>query len=60
MLPVSEDIADRWARLSVPDRLPLVDGLLAATALVHGLALVTRNVADMRVAGLTLVNPFEW
>ena len=47
MLPIDELIAETWARLSVPDPLPLIDGLLAATAKVHGLTLVTRNVADI-------------
>src|SRR5215207_1822561 len=45
ILPVTESIAEEWGRLSVPDPLPQVDGLLAATARVHGLTVVTRNVA---------------
>lgn len=59
ILPVSADIAEEWARLSVPDPLPVVDGLLAATARVHGLTLVTRNTADVQRTGVALVNPFE-
>jgi len=39
--------------------LPTVDSLLAATALHHGLRLVTRNVADFQFAGLTVINPWD-
>lgn len=45
--------------LSVPDPLPAVDALLAATARVHGLTLVTRNVADAARTGVRVLNPFE-
>lgn len=58
VLPIDEPIADAWARLSVPDPLPLIDGILAATAKVHGLTLVTRNVADVARTGVPLLNPF--
>jgi len=44
--------------MGIPDPLPLIDGLLAATAKVHGLTLVTRNVADVTVTGLPLLDPF--
>jgi toxin FitB len=43
VLPVDEPIADAWALLALPNPLPLIDGLLAATAKVHGLTLVTRT-----------------
>lgn len=59
ILPVNEQIADTWARLSVPDPLPLVDGLLAATAKVHGLTLVTRNTVDVVRTGISIFNPFS-
>lgn len=58
ILPVTLAIADRWARMSVPDPLPFVDGLLAATALEHDLTLVTRNVADVERTGVRVVDPF--
>ncbi len=45
ILPISGDVADEWGRLNVPDPLPVVDGLLAATAKVRGWTLVTRNTA---------------
>ena len=57
MLSIDESIAEVWARLNVPDPLPLIDGLLAATAKVHGLTLVTRNVADISRTGGPLLNP---
>jgi len=44
--------------MNVPDPLPVVDGLLAATARVLGLTLVTRNVADVDAAGIELLDPF--
>ena len=59
VLPIDETIADTWARLNVPDPLPLIDGLLAATAKVYGLMLVTRNIADIFRTGVSLLNPFS-
>jgi toxin FitB len=51
--------ADTWARLSVPDPLPVVDGLLAATASVRNWTLVTRNTEDVSRPGVRVLNPFE-
>jgi predicted nucleic acid-binding protein len=59
VLPIDEPIAEAWALLSVPDRLPLIDGLLAATAKVHGLMLVTRNTADVARTGVAILDPFK-
>ena len=58
ILPVTAEIADRWGRLCAVRPLPTIDGLLAATALVHDLTLVTRNVAQVRETGFRLLNPF--
>jgi toxin FitB len=58
ILPVDRAIAEEWGRMSVPDPLPVVDGLLAATARVLGLTLVTRNVADVDGTGVELLDPF--
>jgi toxin FitB len=58
ILPVDLAVIDAWGRLNVPDPLPVVDGLLAATAQVHGLTLATRNVKDVARTGVPLVNPF--
>ena len=57
VLSIDESIAEAWARLSVPDPMPLIDGLLAATAKVHGLTLVTRNVTEIARTGVLLLNP---
>ena len=56
--PVTAEVAEAWGRLNVPDPLPVVDGLLAATALVHGWTLVTRNTNDVASTGARLLNPF--
>ncbi|MDE5441841.1 PIN domain-containing protein [Bradyrhizobium sp. CSA207] len=59
VLPIDETVAETWALLGIPNPLPLIDSLLAATAKVHGLTLVTRNVADIAAAGVSLLDPFS-
>ena len=59
ILPVDLAVAEEWGRLNVPDPLPVIDALLAATAKVHGLTLVTRNVKDVARADVELMNPFS-
>jgi len=60
ILPVTVDIAQEWGRMNVPPKPPpTVDGLMAATARVHRLTLVTRNVADVAGTGVAVVNPFR-
>ena len=59
ILTVDLSVAEEWGRMNVPDPLPVIDGLLAATAKVHGLTLATRNVRDVARSGAELVNPFE-
>ena len=58
VLPVTTRVAERWAQITVPDPVPIIDGLLAATAIEHGLILVTRNAADVASTGVTSLNPF--
>ena len=58
ILQIDRAIAEEWGRMNVPDPLPVVDGLLAATARVLGLTLVTRNVADIAGAEVELLDPF--
>jgi predicted nucleic acid-binding protein len=57
VLAVDARVADRWGGLNVPDPIPTVDGLLAATALVHDLVLVTRNLRDVERTGARLCDP---
>lgn len=57
VLPIDARVADRWGALNVPDPIPTVDGLLAATALVHDLTLVTRNAKDVAGTGVQVLDP---
>ena len=59
ILPITTKVADRWGRLSPNQRLPVVDGLIAATSLEHQLTVVTRNVADFQRSGASTLNPFS-
>jgi toxin FitB len=59
ILAVDTAVAQRCARLHVPDPRAERDALIAATALVHGLTVVTRNVADFQPAGVALLNPWH-
>lgn len=63
VLPVTDLVADRWGELAAVARasgrhLHVVDGLVAATALVHGLTVVTRNVGDFEVTPAPFLNPW--
>ena len=58
VLPVDDAVALRCAALHVPDPRPERDALIAATALVHGMTVVTRNVADFLPMGVALLNPW--
>ncbi len=58
-LPVDATVARRCARLHVPDPRPARDAFIAATALVHGMTVVTRHVADFTATGVALVNPWQ-
>ena len=59
ILTVDTAVALRSARLHVPDLRPVRDGLIAATALVHGMIVVTRNVADFEQTGVPTLNPWS-
>lgn len=58
IFPVDRQVAEAWGRLDAAASLPTVDGLLAATALVHALTLVTRNVRDFARTGVECLDPF--
>ena len=64
ILPIDQGVADRWGRLtgSAAARkspIPVIDGLLAATALHHNLTLVTRNTADIAAAAVAVFDPWQ-
>ena len=64
ILPISEGVAERWGALSATAAkkgrpLPVIGGLLAATALHHDLMVVTRNETDVRAAGVPTLNPWQ-
>jgi toxin FitB len=58
LVPVTVEVCEEWGRLNVPDPLPVVDGLMAATAKVRGWTFVTRNVADLARTDVRLLDPF--
>jgi len=59
ILPLDLAIARRSAELQVPDPLPIRDAYIAATALVHGLTVVSRNVRDFAACGAQVINPWD-
>lgn len=63
LLPVTEEVAERWGTITGEQRLrgrqiSMADGLIAATAIEHGLTLATRNVKDFENLGITVFNPW--
>jgi predicted nucleic acid-binding protein len=59
VLPVDTEVARRCARLHIPDPRPYRDSLIAATALVHGLTVATRNRADFEPMAVPMLNPWD-
>lgn len=59
VLAVDTAVAQRCARLHVPDRRAERDALIAATALIHGMTVVTRNVADFDLTGVSILDPWK-
>jgi len=59
ILAVDRLVADEWGRLDAGRPLPVIDGLLAATARIHRMTLVTRNTADIAGLDISLLNPFK-
>lgn len=59
ILPIDDAIATRCAQLHIPDRRNEADALIAATALVHNLSVVTRNVKDFHETGVVVIDPWQ-
>ena len=59
ILPIGRTEADEWGRMGAQRPIPVIDGLLAATAKVHGMTLVTRNDSQVAGLGALLLNPFR-
>ena len=59
IFPVDTAVAQRCAHLQVPDPRAERDALIAATALVHGMTVVTRNLTDFKLTGVPLLNPWD-
>jgi len=59
VLDIDDAVSDQWGRMSAIRPVPVVDGLLAATALTNGLTLVTRNDRDVAGLGADILNPFN-
>jgi predicted nucleic acid-binding protein len=59
LMPISANVAERWGHLNAAQPLPVIDGLLAATALEHDLTLVTRDTDTLAASGARLLNPWH-
>lgn len=60
IIPINQDIAEKWGYLSAYKNIPAIDGLIAATALVSNYKLVTRNTKDFEeIIGLEVINPWD-
>lgn len=60
VFPVERSVAEAWASLMIPNTRPAMDTLIAATSLVHGLTLATRNVRDFAGSGINVVDPWAF
>jgi predicted nucleic acid-binding protein len=59
VLPVDQLVAEEWGRMTAARSVPSIDALLAATAKIHRMTLVTRNLLDVKGLGAEVLNPFE-
>lgn len=59
VLRITQEIAEEWGRLNVPDPLPTIDALLVATARVHDLTIISRNIRDIGRGGARVLNPWQ-
>ena len=60
IIPVDAETAEEWGSMNVPSRVPMVDGLMAATARVRNMTFVTRNTSDAALTGARLLDPFDF
>ena len=60
VFPVERSVAEAWAYLMIPNTRPAMDAFIAATALVHGLTLATRNIRDFKDSGISVVDPWAF
>lgn len=58
ILPIDQDVATMWALLRVPNYENVLDKMIAATALIYSLQVVTRNIKDFERSGVSTINPF--
>lgn len=59
VLSITQEIAEEWGRLNVPDPLPTIDALLVATARIHDLMIVSRNIRDIGRGGARVLDPWR-
>ena len=59
ILPVTDRISDQWGHMMAKQTRPVIDGLLAATALTYKLTMATRNVNDFKNTGIKVIDPFQ-
>ncbi len=59
IVPVTAEVAEEWGRMNAGEPLPVIDGLMAATAKTMGMIFVTRDTSDVARTGVGLLNPFE-
>ena len=60
ILTVTNEISEQWGRMMAKQTKPIIDGLLAATAITHRLTMATRNINDFKNVGVKVVNPFQY
>jgi predicted nucleic acid-binding protein len=58
IISIDQAIAERWGYITANTKVPAIDGLIAATAMVSNLTLITRNTKDFVIPGLEVINPF--
>ncbi len=60
VIRIDESIVDRWGIMNAERTMPVIDGLIAASAAVYQLTVVTRNIRDFQCSGVPVIDPFQW